>query len=398
MLDNATDTDIFNAVVLHELTHSIEGTKQYREIEQYVIDQKYNGDTEAYTTDARNKIAEYKKHNVKLDETDAKAEIVASSVEEYIFADDVKSIVEQNYTFAQKVYDYINELIYSLKNKYGDTLDIDRLKHAQRQYRMALESMRKGNVVSQSSYLIETIPGTNKKYVKFDRDFELGNSRNEWSENIQDYIKKQILKNGSFTVVTEDGDSIVINGRTAWKIADVEKTENGVKVPMTDSELRLKYEAGSHIDELVEISKRGKRNKLDDGSHDWADEWNYRTAFFQDSNGDKYRVKISVGINDSESAAYNIGDIIKRGHLRNGPSSVTIDGGALNGDTSQEVVYHDSDQNVKGQKKILNLRMKKHLKRKTDSFLLLQQRTQKQANSQTLTILKTPMQICRSMK
>ena len=113
---------------------------------------------------------------------------------------------------------------------------------------------------------------------------------------------------------------------------------------MSDDELRVKYEAGAHIDELVGISKRGKETAPDDGSHKWADEWNYRTVFFEDSKGDKYRMRISVGINPDEAAAYNIGDIQKRGYHRNGPSSAISDGGALNGDAPREIVYHDKSK------------------------------------------------------
>lgn len=342
---NATRQDLYRTVAIHELTHSIENTKQYSDIESYIINQKYGGNTESFNNDIANKISMYSQNGVTLTESGVKAEIVADSVGEYIFADDVQSIVEQDYTFGQKVYDLITDLIYRLQSKLG-VGELDELKNAQRKYRMALDSVRKnGTQNTNGQYSIETIPGTNKKYVKFGRDLELGNNRKEWSANIEKYIKDNVTKNGSIAIITEDGDSIVINGRTAWKIADVQKTKKGVKVPMSDSELIVKYEAGAHIDELVEISKRsGSKNDTDDGSHDWADEWNYRTAFFEDSKGDYYRLRISVGINPVESAAYNVGSIQKRGSLRDGSSSAKNDGGALNGDTSQKIVYHDKAQ------------------------------------------------------
>lgn len=146
--ENATKRDIFNTVVLHELTHSIEGTNQYSEIEKYIIDKKYGGDTERFNNDIANKIEEYKQRNASLDDRGAKAEIIASNVEEYIFADDIRSIVEQDYTFGQKVYDFITELIYKIKNKYGTAVDIDHLKNAQRKYRQALDEVRKNGTIS----------------------------------------------------------------------------------------------------------------------------------------------------------------------------------------------------------------------------------------------------------
>ncbi len=344
--ENATKADIFNAVVLHELTHGIEGTKKYKGIYDYVLKEMYGDDVARLDADVEAKIAEYKKNGIELTPEGAKGELVAENVGKYIFADDVGSIVSKNYTLGQKILDIINELIYNIKKKFGNTFDLNELAAAQRKYRMALDEVKRNGVkTADGKYSIETIPGTNKKYVKFGRDLELGKTKEEWSANIEKYIKDNITKNGSITIVTEDGDPIVINGRTAWKIADVQKTKDGVKVPMSDSELRVKYEAGAHIDELVEISKRsGNENEPDNGSHDWADEWNYRTAFFEDSKGDYYRLRISVGINPVESAAYNIGSIQKRGNLRDGSSSAIRDGGALNGDTSQGKVYHDKSQ------------------------------------------------------
>ncbi len=342
--ENATKTDIFNEVIMHELTHGIEGTKLYSDISDYVIKQMFGGDNAKLDTAIKEKIDSYKGKQALADE-DARAELVADGIKKYVFADDVNSIIKSDYTLGQKIYDYITEILYRLNKKFGDLYNFDELKTAQRKYRMALDEVKRNGVQNNNmGYSIETIPGTNKKYVKFGRDLKLGKTKEEWSANIEKYIKDNVTKNGSITIVTEDGDSIVINGRTAWKIADVQKTKDGVKVPMSDSELRVKYEAGAHIDELVEISKRGNKTEPDDGSHDWADEWNYRTAFFEDSKGDKYRMRISVGINPVESAAYNVGDIVKRGDLRNGPSSAIADGGALNGDAPRGIVYHDKSQ------------------------------------------------------
>ena len=50
----------------------------------------------------------------------------------------------------------------------------------------------------------------------------------------------------------------------------------------------------------------------DNGTHDFADYWGYRTVFFQDYDGSKYRLRLSIAINSKEDAAYNIGKINKK--------------------------------------------------------------------------------------
>lgn len=61
---------------------------------------------------------------------------------------------------------------------------------------------------------------------------------------------------------------------------------------MSDEEFDRKVSAGTHIDELSIISKRGNKTVNDyGGKHgdDAEDGWNYRTAYFRDH--DKNTIK-----------------------------------------------------------------------------------------------------------
>ena len=96
-----------------------------------------------------NSLSEYKKNGIKLTEPEAKREIVASNIKKYIFENDAGSIVGKNYTLGQKILDVINELIYNVKKKFGNTFELNELEAAQRKYRMALDEVkRKGSVIS----------------------------------------------------------------------------------------------------------------------------------------------------------------------------------------------------------------------------------------------------------
>ncbi len=144
--ENATKADVFNAVVLHELTHGIEGTKKYNAIFDYVVKELYGDDTARLDADVKTKIAEYKKNGIELTPEKARTEIVAENVGKYIFADDVGSIVTKNYTLGQKIFDVINELIYKLRKRFGNTFDFDDLASAQRKYRLALDEVKRNGV------------------------------------------------------------------------------------------------------------------------------------------------------------------------------------------------------------------------------------------------------------
>lgn len=79
---------------------------------------------------------------------------------------------------------------------------------------------------------------------------------------------------------------------------------------MNDAEYRTKLNAESHIDELSATSKRGKKDVPDYKNHAFAkDGFNYRTAYFEDFDGQYYKVTLSVGKNGEINTVYNVGKI-----------------------------------------------------------------------------------------
>jgi len=78
------------------------------------------------------------------------------------------------------------------------------------------------------------------------------------------------------------------------------------KADFENSSTKLRAEA--HIDELAEVSVRGKRNRPDFKNHQFAkDGFNYRTAYFLDEDGEYYKLTISVGKNGEVNTIYNVG-------------------------------------------------------------------------------------------
>ncbi len=81
---------------------------------------------------------------------------------------------------------------------------------------------------------------------------------------------------------------------------------------MSDEAYAAKLRAEGHVDELARISSRGKYTIPDrDRKHGEmaSDGWNYRTAYFEDSNGDYYQLKISVANNGEKAVVYNVNQI-----------------------------------------------------------------------------------------
>lgn len=157
---------------------------------------------------------------------------------------------------------------------------------------------------------VESLPD-GKKYVRADRQVIFGNDPEAWSEQLEAYINNKIRKGENVHLIAEDGDVLTITEDTAGKVSSRYKDGR----TMSDEAFERKVSAGTHIDELAQISVRGKKTVADVGNRHGAMAsagWNYRTAYFLDFDGKYYRCTISVSIGKNGNAVYNIGEMEER--------------------------------------------------------------------------------------
>ena len=231
-------------IVLHELTHGIEGTKKYKGIYDYVLKEMYGNDTARLDADVETKIAEYKKIGIELTPEKAKGEIVAENVGKYIFADDVGSIVAKNYTLGQKILDVINELIYNIKKKFGNTFELNELEAAQRKYRMALNDVKRGGVQNTSAMHYDIYDMGDRKRVVITNDIvnEKGVDTKSKVKNYISSVYDEIrfdLPDGTkgITYVTDRGAGEYVYSEYSKGLKGTEKYD--------------KYRMADNIDEII---------------------------------------------------------------------------------------------------------------------------------------------------
>lgn len=191
---------------------------------------------------------------------------------------------------------------------------------------------------AQPQYSIETTQD-GKHYVRADRQVISGNDPKQWAGQITNYINQQIRNGQDITLTTYDGDLLQITRDTAGKaqFRNLVKQADGKYAPMSDSQYAAKLRAEGHIDELAEISTRGKKTVPDrNGKHGKlaSDGWNYRTAYFEDVDGKYYRMTISTAINGNSATVYNVNRMenSKKPYSINGTSA---NSGALWGSKAQ---------------------------------------------------------------
>ena len=153
-----------------------------------------------------------------------------------------------------------------------------------------------------------------KTYVTASRNVISGNVVNQWRKQITNFFTALLEGNKSIDIETVEGDTLTITKKeTARKARDNFKQENGKPVRMSDNEFRVKLNVEAHIDEIAETARSSKNTgSADTKSHAFAkDGFTYRTAYFEDFNGDYYRVRLSIGNNGTVATVYNVGKMTK---------------------------------------------------------------------------------------
>lgn len=153
-----------------------------------------------------------------------------------------------------------------------------------------------------------------KKYVRADRQVIFGNDPESWSEQVEDYINGKIRRGEDVILVGADGDELKLTAISAGKLSDNHTSDGRT---MSEDAFYQKANAAVHIDELAQVSRRGDKTVGDYGNRHGemaAAGWNYRTAYFEDSDGKYYRLTISVAQNADGKMVYNIGQIKEEAH------------------------------------------------------------------------------------
>lgn len=334
--------DPVRQVLIHELTHHMETSGLYGKFTDAAL--RFVAEDMGADVDAlrRTVIEDYAKAGVALDEDGATRELVAKFAEEKLFTDEatVRRLLAQDRNLFQRIYDWLRDTAAKLTG----TPEQRRLIDAQNLYEKALRQAAAGTQGSGTQYDIRKLED-GRRYVQADRQVIFGNDPESWSVQLEDYINGKIRRGQDVQLIAEDGDILTLTKDSAGKLAD---NHTGDGRTMSESAFERKVNAAAHIDELAQISMRGKKNTPDYNARHGAmaaDGWNYRTAYFRDFDGRYYMVTISTALNPEGTIIYNVGHMkeeafpkIKGSYAENGngprgnasTNSISTGGGNVN--------------------------------------------------------------------
>lgn len=336
-------------VVMHELTHYIENTKNYAAYEKAALEAAYRGDTEAMDRDAAEIRKTYEDAGLPCD---VNKELAAAATEKLMASLGawgrtgsetlVYDLLGAKQSFPIRVYNKLTQFLARRKaQKAGGAAAehyeaLVRARDALRQAILEAGTWKKGMGGEDATIELfgKTAPverevtrgqqtemeyairqdESNWPMVKADRELVLSQDPKKWNDEIQAYIEKTIRKDGDMQIRTLEGETLTINEKSQWHA--------GSRVGYDrEGKYKVKVNASAHLDEVAQVAidqNPGQGNRPDNGKHGSfaQDGWRYYDAVFEDYDGKRYLLNISVAQGDQGHVVYNIGKVqeIEKSH------------------------------------------------------------------------------------
>lgn len=335
-------------VVMHELTHYIESTKNYAAYEKAALEAAYRGDTKAMDRDATEIRKTYEDAGIPCD---VNKELAAAATEKLMASLGawgrtgsetlVYDLLGAKQSFPIRVYNKLTQFLARRKaQKAGGAAAenyeaLVRARDALRQAILEAGTWKKGMGGEDATIELfgKTAPierevtrgqqtemeyairqdESNWPMVK-DRELVLSQDPKKWNDEIQAYIEKTIRKDGDMQIRTLEGETLTINEKSQWHA--------GSRVGYDrEGKYKVKVNASAHLDEVAQVAidqNPGQGNRPDNGKHGSfaQDGWRYYDAVFEDYDGKRYLLNISVAQGDQGHVVYNIGKVqeIEKSH------------------------------------------------------------------------------------
>ena len=336
-------------VVMHELTHYIESTKNYAAYEKAALEAAYRGDTEAMDRDAAEIRKTYEDAGLPCD---VNKELAAAATEKLMASLGawgrtgsetlVYDLLGAKQSFPIRVYNKLTQFLARRKAQKAGGAAVEnyealvRARDALRQAILEAGTWKKGMGGEDATIELfgKTAPverevtrgqqtemeyairqdESNWPMVKADRELVLSQDPKKWNDEIQAYIEKTIRKDGDMQIRTLEGETLTINEKSQWHA--------GSRVGYDrEGKYKVKVNASAHLDEVAQVAidqNPGQGNRPDNGKHGSfaQDGWRYYDAVFEDYDGKRYLLNISVAQGDQGHVVYNIGKVqeIEKSH------------------------------------------------------------------------------------
>lgn len=338
-------------VVGHEWTHRVQelAPEQYTAFRDAIME-------DPDVAEAANILHEqYNRMGVEISVDEALDEAAANYAGEMIANTDVLNEFirrhSEDRTLLEKLRDAIREIVGKLTGKAKQQAQTAEGMLQQAFEAAAQNSKNAAGEGGKARFEIKTLDD-GRSYVKADRQVLEGDDPKQWGVQLQNYINSEIRKGNDIVLPTTDGGLVRLTERSAYKLADNKSTDlkTHQKTQLSDEAYRLKETAASHIDEIILAGEFSHNMEDIGGVHQndiGEDGFNLYTAYFEDRDGQYYRIHFTSALNGNVETAYSIGDIQKRKKPTTRDGSSARESSALNGGRLSESSVLQNEENVK---------------------------------------------------
>lgn len=236
------------AILKHELTHSLEGTRAYTELSDFVMAEFVQKDAEANGMSVdefiQAKMTQYAESGETLTREGAVKELVADYCAAKLFADEkaIRQLSAEKPSVARRIWAWLR----SVKTKLLGTKQEKLVAKAEALYRDALMGPYRSGEGAQ--YSLQTNPdGT--RYVQIDTDQEIfkGVPRREWPKVARRYINEHFRGK---TLPLGEYDAASVKSKASGEYAYPRKP-----YPVESAEFAAKMRASTELDSLMEAAE-----------------------------------------------------------------------------------------------------------------------------------------------
>ena len=331
---NADTNKALQSVMIHELTHDIEGTLEYKALSDLVLDySKSLEDYEKSRKDLENMYSKVYDKNSENFESLVDQEVVADVLGEKLGNQEfVDSLVNQNRNVAQKIYDWVISKLNSFTRAIGFNSEYLYWKDVENKFRKAFNS-EFNNTNSNIKYSVQVDENGNK-YIKVDTDQDIfeGIAPKDYNKIAKMYMQDYLLGETSLS----NTDMAVIDKKSINKY-----TNPGKKQQNFDKKMQLTPE----LKNVLSIAQK-ESIALPNKTNSKYSSWEYYKFNFEIS-GKTFEGTINIGVDGKGNKHFYEINKIKEANDILGTSLNRSSASSINNIIPSEQNYVNNSQNSK---------------------------------------------------
>ena len=350
---NIDSAKAWESTVGHEITHVLEGTEFYSELQNTLFE--YAKSKGEYDT----RLSKLKELYKDVEGADVDAELTADLVGDYLFTDEdfINNLSVKNRNVFQKIYDEIKYLLKVVKAGSKEARQLEKVKRAfDKAYKEGGTSNVKGEKDVNYSITEPFVDNDGNRYenaVLLDTDAFDNVSPKNWWRVLKEHLENRVNKSTFIMpVVDENGNTQMLEfAKSNERVSKDGKKSHPALGDLYMTNDNISKLSAIHIDEIVEVSEADAPYYTQSDGHGWLDSkgWLHRTAnVINAKNGNIYQITMDIAkAEDGRIILYALNGKTKRvGNAQVNSLVAKTTSGSWQNSNSDGIITQNSEKSI----------------------------------------------------